>query len=195
MDEMYKILIRNDITPNQLYLLWGIREKVTTPGINTNLELRNLKKKNLILENGSLHVDAKRILKEVEAFFKIRKKKTNTSLMGDDFSANMEKYNNAFPNMKLPTGKRARSAKGNLESAFRWFFQNYEYSWETIHKATAQYLDDRESQNWNYTRNSQYFIRKQQTDKTWDSWLADYCMDIEEGNDSDRGHHFKEKVY
>jgi hypothetical protein len=195
MNEMYKILIRHKLTPNQFYLLWAIREKLTTPLINTDLELRRLKREGYLLEDNSLTADSKRIVKEVEAYFKVSKKKTSGQLMGTDFAENMKTYNECYPNIKLPSGQAARSAMGNLEPAFRWFFINYEFSWETIIKATNLYLDERERENWNYTRKSQYFVRKQNPDKSWDSLLADFCMQVENGTQDPSNKSFPEKVY
>ena len=52
-----------------------------------------------------------------------------------------------------------------------------------------------EEKRWAFCRTSQYFIRKQATDKTWSSDLADYCQLIEDGGHKSQGDHFSEKVY
>jgi hypothetical protein len=102
-----------------------------------------------------------------------------------DMEENVVKYLNMFPLGKLPTGKPARVNKKNITEAFKWFFMNYDYSWEVVLKATAFYLDSFEKDNFKFMRNSQYFIRKQNTDKSWDSDLASYCEIILTGGDSD----------
>lgn len=195
MKEMFNILIRHNLTPNQFYYLWSIKESVTTPKINNSLEHRVLKRQGWIDDNNKLTDKSFQILKNIEGFFKAKVKKTSDQILGNNYDAMLEKYNNLFPKRRLPSGKSARSAKGNLEPAFRWFFQNYNYDWETILKATAMYLDERELANWNFTQNSQYFVRKQNTDKTWASSLADFCMQIEDGLDTDNKNHFSEKVF
>jgi len=43
-------------------------------------------------------------------------------------------------------------------------------------------------------KNSQYFIRKQNTDKSWDSELANYCEIIINGEDLEDAPHFSDKV-
>jgi CMP-N-acetylneuraminic acid synthetase len=48
-----------------------------------------------------------------------------------------------------------------------------------IFKATKKYIYDYSLKNYEYMRTSQYFIRKQNTDKTYDSELADYCNMID----------------
>jgi hypothetical protein len=55
------------------------------------------------------------------------------------------------------------------------------------------YLDEYESRNWAYMRTSQYFIRKQNQDRTFDSDLANYCDMFINGLDTE-DQHFKEKV-
>lgn len=196
MDELWKMLIRHDLTPNQFYLLYSIREAETTPLLNTALELRVLKSKGgWFLENGSLSAKAEKLIKEVEGYFKREQKRTNKIIMGPDFSERIAKYNALWPKMRLPSGKAARAAVGNLEPAFRWFFENYNYSWEQIMVATALYLDEKEAEKWEYTRNSQYFVRKQNNDKSWGSDLADYCQLIEDGGHKSAGNHFSENVF
>jgi len=195
MNEMWKMLLHHKLTPNEFYLLYSMRESTTTPLINTNLELRGLSTKGWINDKNVLTTKAKRVLKEVESYFKRSKTKSNILIMGDDFIQQIVKYNDLWPKIKLPTGKAARSAKGNLEPGFRWFFQTYEFDWAIIMKATNFYLDEREKENWNYTRTSQYFIRKQNTDKSWSSDLADCCQLIEDGGGEQSKDHFKEKIF
>lgn len=195
MDEMFKILIRNNITPNQFYVLWSIDQGTTTPTVNYKAELRLLRRYEWVDVDGKLTEKAKSIIRQVEAYFKVRKKKTSQQIMGDDFSDNITKYVELFPKIKFPSGKPARSAKKNLETAFRWFFENYDFSWETILKATGMYLDEKERDNWNYAQTSQYFIRKQNSDKTWGSALADYCQLVEDGGEDLDSNPFKEKVF
>jgi len=194
MNEMYKILIRNKISPNGLYLLYSIKEKTSTPIINTENVKKILIKNNWLNDDNILTDKSKRLLIEVEGLFKKVKKQTSDKIMGNNYNDKINEYNQLFPKMKLPTGKAARSSINNLENAFRWFFQNHNYDWETIFKATNTYLIERKLQNWKFTRNSQYFIRKQVVDKTWESSLADWCLMIEDGID-EQDTHFKDKVF
>lgn len=114
--------------------------------------------------------------------------------MGTEFSENIDKYLLMFPKIKLPSGKPARNDKKNIETAFRWFFENHNYSWKTIFQATENYIDEYAAKNYNYMQTSQYFIRKQYSDKTWRSDLANYCDIVENGGDDEPDTHFKEKV-
>ena len=192
---MFNILIRNKLTPNRFYVLWAINQKVTTPLVNTEAELRVLKRDGWLLENLTLSVSSKTIIREIESHFKIIRKKSSTQLMGDDFVDNIKKFNEIYPNRKLPSGQAARSAVSNLESGFRWFFANHEFTWDIVIQATTQYIKERELDNWKFTRKSQYFVRKQNVDKSWDSLLADFCTHIESGGQNHDTNHFKEKVF
>ena len=196
MEEIWKILNRHQLTANQFHLLWSIKEAVGTPHINVSLELRNLKNKGgWLLDNGNLSAKSLKLLKEIEGFMKVTRKKTSNAIMGQGFEGKMKAYNELWPKRRLPSGKAAKSAISNLEPAFRWFFENHEFTWDQIMAATAYYLDDRENNDWEYTRTSQYFIRKQGTDKSWQSELADICQLIEDGGDVPDAPHFTEKVF
>ena len=112
---------------------------------------------------------------EIDGYFKKSKKKTSKTLLGDNFEDNVKKYSETFPSIKLSSGKYARSNPKNLENAFRWFFETYDYSWDTVLLAAKKYVLEYREISYQYMRTSQYFIRKQSSDKTWDSDLADYC--------------------
>jgi hypothetical protein len=105
----------------------------------------------------------------------------------------VDQYLILFPKGKLPSGKPARINKKVISEAFIWFFKNYDYEWDIVMKATALYVDEFETKNYLYMKNSQYFIRKQMSDKSWDSELANYCDLIINGTD-DTSSHFSENV-
>ena len=96
--------------------------------------------------------------------------------------------------MLLPSGKAARSDKKNVETALRWFMENYEYSWNTILNAAKLYVAEFELKNYLYMQTSQYFIRKQNSDKTWASELANVCARVDAGDIRQQGNYFSEKV-
>lgn len=194
MNELFKIIVRNKLTPNGLYILNSMIENVSTANLCLEEELLKLKKDKWITNDNKITDKAKRLINEVNALFKKVKKKTNDKIMGNNYNEKIDEYNQLFPKMKLPTGKAARSSKSNLENAFRWFFQNHEYDWEIVLKATNAYLTERKLNEWKFTRNSQYFIRKQAIDKTWESSLANWCLIIEDGLD-ETVNPFQEKVF
>ena len=113
--------------------------------------------------------------------------------MGQDFVRNIEKYVEIFPNKKLSSGKYARVNAKNLEAPFRWFFENYDYDWEEIMKATEKYVDEFSIRRYEFMRTAQYFIRKQNIDKSFESDLATYCEIIRSGDDEEQVY-FSERV-
>ena len=195
MEEIWNILHRKGLTPNQFYLMWSITQNISTPLINTSLELRNLKNKGYLTEGNKLSLEASEILSELNGFFKKRKKKSDIVVMGKDAADNAVIYNMIFPNIKLNTGRNARSAIGNVKPGLRWFFDNNDYTWEEIFEATKAYVTDRELNNNKFFICSQYFVRKQQTDKTWISVLADWCQSVRDGLDGPTQNPFSEKVF
>ena len=114
--------------------------------------------------------------------------------MGKDYMDQIKTYVELFPKKKLPSGKLARSTMKNLEVNFKWFFQTYEYDWETINAATARYVDEYERNNYLYMQTSKYFICKTQQDRSKTSELADYCELVASGGQLDEYTYFKEKV-
>jgi len=108
----------------------------------------------------------------------------------------VEAYRMKWPAGKLPSGQYARVNAKNLEVAFKWFFTNYSYDWDTVLKATDRYLDEYESKGFKFMRTSQYFIKKSDSDKSTNSDLANYCDHILSGQDSENvgTYIFPEKV-
>ena len=180
MEEIFNKLIEKELTPNSFYVLYSIYNNVKpNKYVNSSLEVTKLKQEGWLEEN--LQLTSKSIIftVEIDSYFKKAKKKTTKDLLGDNFTNNIKFYVEIFPNRKLSSGKYARVNPKNLENSFRWFFENYEYDWDMIFKATKRYIYDYSLKNYEYMRTSQYFIRKQNTDKSYDSELADYCNMID----------------
>lgn len=197
MEDIFNKLIKNDLSPNQLYLLWCKKYKLTTAfNMNIALEYKRLEVGEWLDANQELTSKSIILVQEIESFFKISKKKTSTDILGDNFICRIEEYLQIFPKFKLPSGKYARSDKKNLENNFRWFFENHSYDWETVINATKMYVDDYERQGYKYMRTSQYFIRKvSPAEKTFESELANYCDMILNGDLGSDDKHFSEKVF
>ena len=172
------------LTPNQFYLLYCLKEGITAPTINTHQELRALLVDHWVKDSTyELEPKALSLISKIDSYFGVQVKKSNNSIMGDDFEANAEKYNIIFPRMKLPSNKPARSPLKEIVTAFREFFKEYDYTWDEIHAGAAYYIEEEEKKGYKYTRTSRYFIRKQDTDKSWISDLAGYCELVRNGED------------
>jgi hypothetical protein len=194
MEDIFNKLILNNLTPNSYYILFCISENITPNDfVNKNLEVNRLKIDGWLKDNLDLTSKSIIFISEINGFFKKSKKKTSSILMGDCFLDQIKLYNEIFPNRKLSSGKYARVNVKTLENSFRWFFENYTYSWDVVLKATEKYVDEYSIRRYEYMRTAQYFVRKQNTDKTWDSELATYCDLIENGYDEETNY-FKETV-
>lgn len=194
MEDIFNKLILNNLTPNSYYILFCISENITpNEFVNKNLEVNRLKIDGWLKDNLDLTSKSIIFISEINGFFKKSKKKTSSILMGDSFLDQIKLYNEIFPNRKLSSGKYARVNVKTLENSFRWFFENYTYSWDVVLKATEKYVDEYSIRRYEYMRTAQYFVRKQNTDKTWDSELATYCDLIENGYDEETNY-FKETV-
>ena len=194
MEEIFNKLAINNLAPNTFYVLYSVA-KFTKPSslVQSSLEITRLQSNNWLTEDLVLTEKSIIFIQEIDSYFKKSKKKTSSTLMGDSFLDQIKLYNEIFPNRKLSSGKYARVNVKTLENSFRWFFENYDYSWEVLLKATEKYVDEYSIRNYEYMRTAQYFVRKQNTDKTWDSELATYCDLIENGYDEE-ANYFKETV-
>lgn len=192
IQEVFNKILKEGLTPNQFYLMYCLKNSTSPIKINAYLELRTM-------DDGFWH-DSKTtektdlLIEEIELMFSSRYKETSAHGMGKDYLIEIQKYVELFPKRKLPSGKLARSTIRNLETNFKWFFQNYTYSWKTILDATARYVDEYENNNYLYMQTSKYFICKTQQDKSKTSELADYCELIESGGELEKDNHFKERV-
>lgn len=193
MVEIYNQLIKAGLTPNTFYVLYCIKNK-TKPASFVSLELE----KERLIENEWLTKDFKLsdksiiFIEEIDSYFRKKKKETSKDLLGDEYLKNIKIYNEIFPVTKLQSGKYARCNAKTLEATFRWFFKEYEYDWQIILKATQKYVSEYSLNNYAYMRTAQYFIRKQNLDKSFDSDLATYCEVVISGEDD--ANYFKENV-
>lgn len=195
MNDYYDFLDNAGISPNAYHILWCIYHKRRPIVVNPHPEFRALVSSNHLTDELTLTETGKNVMEEGEALFgNGSKPKKKPSALIPNFDENIVQYVNLFPIGKLPTGKPARVNKKNIGDAFKWFFDNYDYSWETILKAAAYYVDTYEKDQFRFMRNSQYFIRKQNTDKSWDSDLASYCEIILNGGHDESGQIIHEKV-
>ena len=200
MKEILDQITNSSLSPNQYYLLHCIKDGTAPICINTHLELRALELGQWIIPQQDaaplLTAKAEVILKEVDSHFGKSKKKISAKVVEPDFLDNCKKYNELIPNIKTPYGKYARASVANIEIAFKWFFSIHDYSWETILKATKAYVQECEktSPSYKFLQTSQYFIRRQESDKSWRCELANWCTAVESGADFDNNNHFKDKV-
>lgn len=196
MWEFFQKVLKDNITPNQLMLLYAFDKSLGVPQINSHLELRGLlAAKYMVKDDDGYKITptGKIKMRKYNNIFIKAKKKTNIGVMGNEYADKVVIYRELFPKQKLPTGKPARQNIKTLTDGFRWFFENYDYTWDEVLAATRKYLNQYEDTGYMYMKNSQYFIVKTMRTQEKVSELADYCDIIREGTDDDIPH-FKDNV-
>ena len=195
MWQLFQIMLKNNLTPNQVLLLFGIKQGVSLPQVTNDDKLALERLGYLTLDNGkyTMSAEAKSLIVHLDNYFTKAKKKTDAQLMGQDFVDKINIYREIFPNIKLPSGKPARVNVKMLSESFRWLFETYDYTWEQIIKATKMYVNEYRDAQYMYMQTSQYFICKQDKHKVKSSTLADYCDMIRVGIETE-SKHFKENV-
>jgi len=174
-------LIKNQVSPNQLYFLDCCRHKIKPTGIvNADAERVLAVRKGYLTEEGVLTHQALQLLEEFETFLVKTKKKVATEVLGDNFLERIKEYREIFPAKRLPHGELARQTVQELKDKFIWFFKTYpDFSWELVLEATDYYVFTKSKEDFKFMATSSYFIQK--TDmktKVVKSLLADYCQAI-----------------
>jgi hypothetical protein len=170
--QLWTTLIKYNISPNQIYFLDCCRSRIKPTGIiNSEAEANICRAKGYINEKGQLTEKALVILDEFQTFLLKSKKKVTSAVLGDDFLDKIRYYRELFPTGTLPSGAVSRQSVAQLKDKFIKFFQTYtEYDWTLIHLATEYYISEKEKVNFEYMKNSGYFI-----DKFGVSELANHC--------------------
>ena len=196
MLELFKKILKKGLTPNQLLLLYGIKNSISFPIENKKEDATKL------IELGCIHykkpkfsltVKGKGLCAKYDNYFNVAKKRTTSQLLGKEYGEMIKLYREAFPVGKLPSGKPGRQNTKTLENAFRWFFEAYDYTWKEVTNATILYINQYEEKDFLYMKTSQYFICKTDKNKVKHSELADYCDMIRDGEQFE-SKHFKENV-
>ena len=173
-------------------MLYGIKKSLSLPLDDVNEEVKQLIDLEMI-KDGDLTIKGKKIITRFENYFIKSKKRTSIQLMGKKFNTKLNEYREIFPAGKIPSGKPARVNIRTLENSFRWFFENYDFSWDEIIDATKMYVNEYRDKDYMYMKTSQYFVSKEDKNKVKSSDLADYCDMIRDGI-STEDEHFKERV-
>jgi len=188
--------LKDKLTPNQLLLLYGIKNSISFPIENKKEDATKLIELGLLTYKKpkfTLTAKGKSICAKYNNYFRISKKRTATQLLGKGYLEMLKIYREAFPAGKLPSGKPGRQNVKTLENAFRWFFETYDYTWEEVAHATVMYVNEYKTKDYMYMKTSQYFICKSDKNKIKHSELADYCDMVRDGVEIEDTH-FKENV-
>ena len=121
MWQLFQIMLKNNLTPNQVLLLFGIKQGVSLPQVTNDDKLALERLGYLTLDNGkyTMSAEAKSLIVHLDNYFTKAKKKTDAQLMGQDFVDKINIYREIFPNIKLHSGKPARVNVKMLSESFR----------------------------------------------------------------------------
>lgn len=142
------------------------------------MELRILKTDSWVTDKNELTDKAKHLLEEMDAFYGTKVKKHRRLSLGADALQYINRYREMFPKGELPSGVPARVNYKELEKKFTWFFNTYTFDWETVLKATHNYIELYEGRGYQYMQNSSYFISRQDHQKNITSTLATFCDQV-----------------
>ncbi len=105
MEDIYKRLIKEGVSPNQLYILWCKRANMCPLfNINLNVEYMRLMTDGWLDEEKNLTSKSIKLVQELDSFFNTKKKKTSNDILGENFICRIEEYLEIFPKFKLPSG-------------------------------------------------------------------------------------------
>ena len=192
MWELFQKIQKYKITPDQCLILFAFNENITPLNCGA-ADLLALFEEGYIHEDKSITPEGQKIIVTLDNYFLINKRKTDTQLLSKDGKLNISQYREIFPAIKLPSGVPARNNVKILTENFRWFFAEYDYTWEDIINAAKMYVNEYRDKEYMYMQNSQYFISKQDKHKVKTSKLADYCDMIKDGVTTEEDY-FKEKI-
>lgn len=179
MQELMRLLITNQITPNQLILLECIQEGIMSQDLvpDKKEELEYLKKKQYLDVSGILTTKALSLLDECNKLFIIPKNKKKNSYITPEFIQNLQEFREIFPNKKLPSGKAARTNFDDLKRKMVEFMIKYpQYDWNTILDATENYVETYRKADYMFMKTAGYYIMKNN-----ESDLATDCELLLEG--------------
>lgn len=197
MNDFLKLLIKNKITPNGIYVLQSIKDKVLPVLVNYNVEIRLLIIDKFLTEDCKMTDKALQVLEEVNSFFDTNHVEKTNNILGKDFKEKVNAYRELFPKGKIPSGKYARVSNSELEKKFLWFFKKYpDLTWEIVLKVTKDYVEQYESNNYMYMRTSSFFISKEENNRTVTSDLANLCYNYLENqeDDTENDDKFKQRI-
>lgn len=183
MKQFFQLLVRNNLTANQFYLLYHFRQNITPKLINVEAELMVCRYGGWITPDNNLSDKAIMVLNDAEAMFKKVKVKVSADVLGENYMDNVKTYRELFP-VKTSSGSRSlRTSPEDLKDRFVWFFQKYpNFDWALVLAATQHYVD--QNKHTEYISSAANYIKKQENQgSTIISKLANDCQAVLDGMD------------
>ena len=179
MQELMKLLIKNQITPDQFFLLDCIQESIMSQDLLPNKveDLKELKNKQFLDGSNTLTTKALNLLDDAQKLFVIPKNKKKNDYITEEFLENLQEFREIFPNQKLPSGKAARTNLDDLKRKMVEFMIKYpRFDWNTILDAATYYVETYRKADYMFMKTAGYYIMKNN-----ESDLATDCELLLEG--------------
>lgn len=168
MEGLYKLCLKNGITPNELMVLYTISINHVAPErIKRDLNIRDMISAELVMikeKRPILTTKGKAILDQAIGLF--LKSQTKRDMSKDpDFMQNVEIYQNLWPKVnRIINGRKypLRDPIKEVVQAFSKFFTDYpNEEWGVILEVTQKYIDSHRD-NMEYMLGSKTFVYKQE---------------------------------
>jgi hypothetical protein len=133
-------------------------------------------------ETGKLTDQSRVILVEASKLFNRNVKNLHDEL-DKEFTENVKKYRDLFP-AGIQHGRALRTSTTDLSPRFVWFFKTFPaITWDMIFRATEKYIESF-GRDLTYCKNSSYFIKKDDKNKSTICDLATWCENLDEDDTS-----------
>jgi hypothetical protein len=186
MIKLLQNIANNGISPNGLYLLLCINNNIDPKCINVSSETRILEIDGF-LKNKKVTDKGKDVIKTLSGKYEFIENKVVKRKLGmtpEDLKKVAE-YREIFPRGILPSQSPSRVPIKELEKKFTWFFNNYNFDWDIVIRATKKYVNEYEVNGYLYMKTSGYFVSKLEKNGLV-SALASYCDMIVDGTNEDQ---------
>lgn len=167
--ELYEKITSAGLTPNQyfavLFHLLGVTKKTN---FNQSVTISQLQREGFLTKDKR---PTKRLV-ETKLFEDLELRLVEDDTDEKLIDKQVETFISFFPHGRLPSGAFARANTGAVKLKFKDFFQQYDYSWDTIFEATENYVNHYAQDGYKWMRSCLNFIIK---DSTGESQLALEC--------------------
>lgn len=170
MKELIEKVFSTDLTPNQYFLLYCLRNGINVEfNFNPTIERKNLKSKGYITDSGSLTNKCDLFDDPLDLIFHASIE-IEEKILNDRAIEMMQ----IFPIMRLKYGGYARGSLKAVKDRLRTFLSIYTYDWDLVLKAARNYVKHWEENSFKFMKSCPNFVYAE-----GDSTLSKECDIIE----------------
>lgn len=171
----YNFLLKNQLSPNQHYILHCFKNNIRTVLINnTDLDISMLKAAGYLTNDLKLTEKSEIILDSVATLFKKTQGKNVVDLMGVDYLTKITQFRSFFPKNKKSTPAEVKVKFAKL------FYENPQITWDILLKGTQLYFSEERDEKYIY-KASNFIMVQRNGINTYP--ILEYYERIEEGED------------